>query len=243
MNNVVNGRQMKENEIVTALKISETKDFQQMISTLGLYVNLNQINSEVTEAYMMDAAIEAGDVKAVQKVTHNFAEKAKIEVFNVVEKAGETPHPYIYGSAIVENCIGEKIVHEFTAINGKVHPLTSYLQPVEDNEAAEGLKLNEDPNYEPFSSITAQHVFNGEGCFPGYRHCGKNCGDGKKTGGGEPTENLDVCCRAHDRCWSNFGTSDPCCDKNLISCSKATSGDKVLKDLIASYFANNASKC
>ncbi|MBD8591428.1 MULTISPECIES: hypothetical protein [Peribacillus] len=243
MNNVVNGRQMKENEIAAALKSGETKDFQQMISALGLYVDLNQTESEVTEAYMMDVTTEAGEVKAFQKVTLDFAEKAKIEVFNVAENAGETPHPYIYGAATIENCKEEKIVHEFIAINGKVRPLTSYLQPVEAKEAVEGLKLSEDPNYEPFATITAQHVFNGEGCYPGYRHCGKNCGDGKATGGGTPTDNLDVCCRAHDRCWSSFGSNDPCCDKNLISCSKAVSGDKLLKDLIVAYFSNNASKC
>lgn len=28
----------------------------------------------------------------------------------------------------------------------------------------------------------------------------------------------DSCCRAHDRCWRNFGKGDKCCDKTLASC-------------------------
>lgn len=52
-----------------------------------------------------------------------------------------------------------------------------------------------------------------------YKHCGKNCGDGNKYGGGTPINDLDYCCRAHDRCYSNFGFDDCGCDSQLATCA------------------------
>ena len=51
-----------------------------------------------------------------------------------------------------------------------------------------------------------------------YRHCGPGCGDNMGLGGGTPINSIDSCCRAHDRCWINFGNGDKCCDKTLASC-------------------------
>lgn len=53
-----------------------------------------------------------------------------------------------------------------------------------------------------------------------YKHCGKACGDGSPTGGGTPINTLDYCCRAHDRCYANFGFDDCGCDAELESCSR-----------------------
>ncbi|MFS0873185.1 hypothetical protein [Paenibacillus xylanilyticus] len=53
-----------------------------------------------------------------------------------------------------------------------------------------------------------------------YKHCGKACGDGSPIGGGTPINSLDYCCRAHDRCYSNFGFDDCGCDDELESCAR-----------------------
>lgn len=75
-------------------------------------------------------------------------------------------------------------------------------------------------------------------------HCGKGCGDGMKYGGGTPVDNLDILCRAHDRCWATFGNWDPCCDKNFLNGSRAIAdGDRALKDIISIVFSTNAAKC
>lgn len=81
-----------------------------------------------------------------------------------------------------------------------------------------------------------------EFCLPGgYQHCGKQCGETGKYGGGTPINATDVCCRAHDRCWRNFGTNDPCCDKALIDCVKGHT--TVAATSIRTFFKNNAARC
>lgn len=55
-----------------------------------------------------------------------------------------------------------------------------------------------------------------------YRHCGAGCGDNGSTGGGTPINELDRCCRAHDRCWAAFGEDDCDCDQNLGECAETT---------------------
>lgn len=55
-----------------------------------------------------------------------------------------------------------------------------------------------------------------------YRHCGAKCGDNGDTGGGTPINDLDTCCRAHDRCYAAFGYDDCGCDQNLGVCAERT---------------------
>ncbi|MBJ7950107.1 hypothetical protein [Bacillus cereus group sp. N24] len=77
----------------------------------------------------------------------------------------------------------------------------------------------------------------------GYNHCGPGCGDGMSRGG-TPINGVDSCCRSHDRCWSNFGQDDACCDKTLVNCVKsARSSGPVAADLIVGYFSWNARNC
>ncbi|MFC5557747.1 hypothetical protein ACFPN4_01210 [Ureibacillus thermophilus] len=67
--------------------------------------------------------------------------------------------------------------------------------------------------------IGTQAWWTADGCLPGgYQHCGGNCGYGLDHGGGSPINSTDVCCIAHDRCYSVFGDGDNCCDKELVSC-------------------------
>jgi hypothetical protein len=91
-----------------------------------------------------------------------------------------------------------------------------------EKDFSEGLPNNE--NYVPGQSLKAigpQWSFSDLNvCYPGYRHCGKGCGDNGPVGGGTPVDSYDSCCRAHDRCWATFGTNDCGCDCELESCAK-----------------------
>ncbi|MDY7043020.1 MULTISPECIES: phospholipase [Virgibacillus] len=48
-------------------------------------------------------------------------------------------------------------------------------------------------------------------CFPrGYRWCGPGC-----SGPGEPINDVDAACKAHDECYQKYG--DPCrCDREFM---------------------------
>ncbi|WP_107839610.1 hypothetical protein [Metasolibacillus meyeri] len=78
-------------------------------------------------------------------------------------------------------------------------------------------------------------------CIPGYQHCGPGCGYNKTFGGGAPINATDSCCVAHDRCWDNFGSWDPCCDKILLDCIKSHGTNAAA--LIRTTFYANAQKC
>ncbi|EJV54865.1 hypothetical protein [Bacillus cereus] len=81
-------------------------------------------------------------------------------------------------------------------------------------------------------------------CLNGYKHCGPGCGDGKTFGGGLPRNNIDSCCKAHDRCWDAFGDWNICCDATLINCTlKYRSQDPWAADAIYSAFISNARAC
>lgn len=56
-------------------------------------------------------------------------------------------------------------------------------------------------------------------CLAGYKHCGPDCGDQGSKGGGTPVNDLDICCRTHDRCWKNFGKYNCDCDRTVVACA------------------------
>lgn len=39
-----------------------------------------------------------------------------------------------------------------------------------------------------------------DGCYPGYKPCGADCGDFGSRGGGTSINKYDTSCRTHDRC-------------------------------------------
>lgn len=68
-----------------------------------------------------------------------------------------------------------------------------------------------------------------------YRHCGSNCGTGLSNGGGTPVNALDRCCASHDACWSNFGSWDCDCDRNIVNCARNT--NNAGSSRVANFFA------
>jgi hypothetical protein len=77
-----------------------------------------------------------------------------------------------------------------------------------------------------------------------YNHCGPGCGDYGPLGGGTAINAIDSCCRAHDRCWHNFGKWDPCCDKEICDCVRRNmSVDYVAYVEIYGVFHHTAANC
>jgi len=131
----------------------------------------------------------------------------------------------------------------YSYINELKHLKTVEINALELFEQKVNEDLIENQDFVPFSKITAQD-WGIPFCLVGYKHCGPGCGDGLSTGGGTPTNAVDNCCRAHDRCWANFGTKDPCCDKVLVECAKANSyAGTNAAGLIVGWFTANANRC
>lgn len=101
-----------------------------------------------------------------------------------------------------------------------ITPFNHTGEDIQVKDFAEGLPNNE--NYvegQSENEIKPAYTW-GDGCYPGYKHCGRNCGDNGDYGGGTPINPYDTCCRTHDRCWAAFGTNDCQCDCQLEACAK-----------------------
>ncbi len=73
-----------------------------------------------------------------------------------------------------------------------------------------------------------------------YNHCGPDCGDGLSLGGGTPINGLDSCCRAHDRCWREFGEGDCECDARVVACAlNYTDTYPTNATAVIGWFSNN----
>ena len=105
-------------------------------------------------------------------------------------------------------------------------------------------EMPHDEHFEPFSTVKSESWGISFCLAGGYKHCGPGCGDGLSYGGGAPYNAIDTCCRAHDRCWSVFGSGDACCDKILVDCAKKNASvGSVASALIVGWFSSNARNC
>lgn len=74
-----------------------------------------------------------------------------------------------------------------------------------------------------------------------YNHCGPGCGDAYSLGGGTPRNTIDICCRAHDRCWANFGSGDCECNAEIVSCAAQNSSvDPETATAIRAWFGSRS---
>lgn len=132
---------------------------------------------------------------------------------------------------------------QFTTINGEI----------EESELIYENELNKDylidiPNDSTYTKGQSLEKISASwewvtGCYPGYNHCGSDCGNGAGSrGGGVPVNGLDKCCLTHDRCWANFGKNDCQCDCNLIKCANKNKNSATLVAIINSFFPRK-SKC
>lgn len=210
------------NSMIAELKKSEK--YKSIVSAMKNVEDFNENDISVRVAYQMKGIepIKDKKVPVKTKFIQLLFDENKAEVFYALtENEEDNLKEGFTGSIVHDEKIkittfvdvgSEGLTRETDGYNGELE------QVMEE-------KLPNDPNYNheefPFETLD----FSFKGCMPSpskglYKHCGPGCGDGLKYGGGTPINPVDTCCRAHDRCWKQFGKWDCKCDRILIDCAK-----------------------
>lgn len=204
---------LKESKELFVNKIKPNKEFQKLIKVLNEF---EENKMEILSANKTEFSSDNNVVTFITRLVLGFGniliyyqlsskedhhrEDITAAIIDVMK--GESKTFFIKGSEIIETEF-QHTIESFSNINFD-----------------QGLPANDD--YVEGQSIrTIKPAYNWpDGCYPGYKHCGKNCGDKGLYGGGTPKNPYDTCCRTHDRCWDNFGANDCGCDCRLIECAK-----------------------
>ncbi|MFD0768951.1 hypothetical protein ACFQZ1_08515 [Bacillus sp. CGMCC 1.60114] len=229
-------------ELQDALKaLLEKPKFNEIVESLQKVVKFGKDELEMKLVYIfdtrsyLDGALTTGKITVVRA-----AERIQIRHIVLTEKNGK-----VVGEDYTIDTINEKGGLTVFGYNKELEEVASSTHGgYEFLETSVNEELIDNKEFAPFSTVKEE----GWGipfCLAGgYKHCGPGCGDGLTFGGGTPINAIDYCCRSHDRCWSQFGENDACCDKNLVSCAKANrSAGPVASDLIVAWFSSNANKC
>ncbi|MFD5172765.1 hypothetical protein ACFVV6_29775 [Bacillus mycoides] len=165
------------------------------------------------------------------------AEKAQIHVKSAYN--GEESAEIIFGDALV----AQDVVESYEIHHNEVEKF-NVRSGSEGFGAVIPAGLIDDKEFELLSSSVEIEEKDLPFCLDPYKHCGPGCGDGMGKGGGTPINRLDSCCRSHDRCWSNFGAWDPCCDRDVVRCAQQNwSVDPVTAAAVQAAFLYNSKKC
>jgi hypothetical protein len=194
------------------------EEFQTLSSDLKAAYGFNVANEDVRLAYQFEEVMGEGDVVEGSFVVLQSKDN-KINIrFDKTKRAGKE-NIIVTAKSVVSDENGKETLKTLLSVNGTKIPVDDQPYAKELEQVPE---LPHDPNYVPgelAEEVTAQATF----ClydFPEfYNHCGPNCGDGLSLGGGTPINGLDSCCRAHDRCWKQFGNGDCECDVRLYACA------------------------
>lgn len=240
----------KINENVASAAVKEAKEFKLLVEEIKKHqpsFNVNEL--EVVLNYQADARTATDEGEAIVPISilelKNKENTVQITVFTHIGIG--TSH-----TARVKTTDGEFSLRGFEVENSEVTEIFALNAEIGEPGGFEDLINN--PNYVAGNTITAQagDLLSGSWCMrygyqgKDYRHCGPGCGDGKssKHGGGTPINGIDTCCRAHDRCYGNFGYGDYCCDKQLVNCIALHKWDDITAyNYIKSYFGPRAKKC
>lgn len=195
--------------------VTTNEDFQTIVAEINKFGSFSESDIEFVAANKVEFVAEG--VTATALATRLVVKSGKALVSYQLTTKEENFKADVMGGVLNEG--NNKFV---TIILEQGHVInTAYDYEGElEKDFEEGLPDNE--NYvEGQSSSAIEPQYNwGDGCYPFYKHCGRNCGDNGAYGGGTPINPYDTCCRTHDRCWANFGTNNCSCDCNLISCAK-----------------------
>ncbi|WIY58990.1 hypothetical protein [Bacillus arachidis] len=241
MYNIENGRYMTPEEVQEALKqAAEQKDFQNFIAEVSIRQPIDVKNLEVKLGYMFDVLEVTPPVVSIVKslVLQNKEGNVQLNIL-AFNKAGDTVVNYDFSADYKE----EGSVKQYT-LNKK---LEVSQQPTINIAAIENIGQFEefdntvpynDPNYTPGESLEKLNTkdMSVDGCLPGgYKHCGKNCGNGGRYGGGTPINGVDTCCRAHDRCYEMFGFDKCSCDNTFGDCVRPYKGKYAMATAILAW--------
>jgi hypothetical protein len=208
----------EQKELLASLK--EKQDFVLIVQELQKYQDFNVDNLVVSVALEGDQINFDGKLTNVKAVTFKNPEKT-VSISYVKVDDFEQVHESFTGKVVQE-----QIYKGFKAKLGEVLPTFTKEYNGELETEPKLTDFPNNPNYSPGKTIEGQALdwIDGKFCLENedagktYRHCGPGCGDGMSLGGGTPINSIDSCCRAHDRCWHNFGEGDKCCDKELANC-------------------------
>lgn len=214
---IINGREMKSEEADQFIK--ESKAHPKFRDFLGLLENENDINFDtlgVRNSYVYDAADSETKELVVGKIVVLSSPDGKNNVHLSAFKREVEPYVYSFGF----DQFTDGVLKQFDLVKEQTVKTVEY----ESNTLPDSLEEvpYNDKNFVPGESKTKAGIQAWyEFCAPGgYKHCGADCGDYGSRGGGTPINPLDTCCRAHDRCWKQYGRNDCGCDGILEDCAR-----------------------
>jgi hypothetical protein len=241
---ILNGKYVNiESEKAQLLQQIKTKsEFHLLLEQLEKETSVTADDFEVVSAYIYDYQRE-NQLGTGKRITLQFRNRVQVSYFSAIERNDSIEK--FYGRVVTTNDEYFKI---FEVHKGKVLPLaTQEYKGQLEKEITQDSK--HDPDFKPLSTQIKAQAFS-TGCLRDedhnrdYNHCGSGCGDGLAEGGGTPINAIDYCCRSHDRCWSNFGKWDRCCDKNFVDCANRNeSVDPATQNQIWLAFAWSGSLC
>gem|GEM_PF-3031778 len=239
------GKTLVGNELKAKLEeIKALNRFMEVVESLKEKKDFNLDDLKVKKAYVFDAAFGAKEeiINASSSIVYLMNEDQSIGIlYNELPNGDHIAGQYL-------DKVNKLLTTITTTEEGKINISKKEVESSKlfFNDDEEDLPNN--PNYVrgQFASVNRvnpQSWWTGDGCmWGGYQHCGPNCGyPPRDHGGGPPINATDECCVGHDRCWAEFGSNDPCCDKDLIDC--VAGHTTAVAAGIRLYFSNNASKC
>ncbi|KAB2477776.1 hypothetical protein [Bacillus cereus] len=228
---ILNGKYIDVNAVL-AQKLLQQENAKKLLDTLGVA----ESDFTVKQGYAFDTKDQrTGKVLGVEVYEFLAPEKAQLHIKYLTN--GEEG-----GYAFYADKVDNTIIETYEIHRGEVSKIGDRLLEGEFGVLFP-TNLVDDKNFEILSSSVEVEEKGIEFCLAGYNHCGPGCGDGMSRGG-TPRNRIDSCCRTHDRCWSNFGAWDPCCDKDLLRCVvQNQSVDPVAATAIHATFHYNSLKC
>ncbi|MGG1338469.1 hypothetical protein ABE196_18770 [Bacillus subtilis] len=235
----LDGKYLKNEKEINAAKneLFGSQSFKNLVAQLQELIPFVKEDLKFSKGYVFDTQSfednSKGSIVTGRIITFGANDKVQITNTLIWNKNSET----LVDSFVVNLKVKDE-VQDFYFTNDTLVALGT--QAIEDPENKESETLPDNIDFVPFNTVVSQASF----CLLGYNHCGPNCGDGLKYGGGPASNPVDACCRAHDRCWKNFGSHDACCDAKILKCVRPYQvAYPYAFNMITGWFAYNASKC
>ncbi|PEZ06120.1 hypothetical protein CN330_27515 [Priestia megaterium] len=196
--------------------IKTNADFTTIVEEINKFGRFSEDKIEFIAANKVELASEDVDTDTALATRIVLQSGKSLVSYQLTEKGKNLKHD-IMGAVLNEN--NNKLISIIIEQGHIVNTAYEYDGELEQ-DFEEGLPDNENfKEGQSLSAVEAQYKW-GDGCYPLYKHCGRNCGDNGDYGGGTPKNPYDTCCRTHDRCWAAYGTNNCGCDCALISCAK-----------------------
>ncbi|PRP56863.1 hypothetical protein C7B71_02645 [Bacillus halotolerans] len=224
-NTILDGKFLDTQELISpsASVIESKKEFQLLDREIKKHIpEFKLADLNIKMAYQADTLTAIEEVAQIELL--DFRNKSNTVAVNVLTFNFPDDETKTIYTARIETMAESENYKGFEVVGDEVILKFSQDGEILNFNGVEALPNN--PDYSPGNTVTTQALdwIDGKFCLDNekagkrYRHCGPGCGDGMGLGGGTPINGLDSCCRAHDRCWKNFGNGDKCCDKTLASC-------------------------